>query len=65
MTPARREYMIRRAARAMLWADAQQYERDNARRRAVAVIDALIEAPNEGKAIERGLKALERTEDAA
>lgn len=60
MSTPRRERLIELAARALLWSDAQQYERDAARRRARSVVDAILEAPNDGHAAERALKVVER-----
>ena len=60
MTTAARDRMIDRVARSLCWADRSTNDRDAYRYRARFVVDDLLNASAEGKAVERSLRLIEK-----
>ena len=50
--------MIDRVARSLVWAGTTQNDRDNCRYRARVIVDDLLSASAEGKAVERVLRVV-------
>ncbi len=52
------ERLIRRISRALVWNNAKPWERGTARNQAIAIVNDLLGAAADGKAVERSLKVV-------